>query len=122
MNMHITCIFGHGMKGICLTFNLVLSFCRYTPILENRITGCFGNHAFSHSPNRFIFEEYFYSHSGYPRDQFGTNEKLSCGVQGRSKLNRSGGSWAASFTNISYGPSPTKYIHNIAGIATYTRF
>ena len=30
--------------------------------------GCHGNHAFSHSPNRFIFGENCFSHSGYSRE------------------------------------------------------
>ena len=39
--------------------------------------------AFSHSPNRLYFRNIF-SHSGYPREQFGTTEKLSRGMQGIS--------------------------------------
>ena len=38
-----------------------------TPILENRITGCHGNNAFSHiSPNRFTFKEHFFRIKGVP--------------------------------------------------------
>ena len=52
------------------------------PFLENPIKGCHGNHAFSHSPNRFNFEKHFYAFRG-------TGNNLSpmrnCpGVQGRS--------------------------------------
>ena len=43
--------------------------------------GYHGNHAFSHSPNSFIFKEHFFSHSGYPKIPFGTNEKLSLGCK-----------------------------------------
>ena len=42
--------------------------------------GCHGNHASSHSPNEFMFRNIF-SHSGGPRKQFGTNEKLSWGCK-----------------------------------------
>ena len=38
--------------------------------------GCHGNHAFSHSPNEFMFWKKN-SHSGGPRNFFGTNENLS---------------------------------------------
>ena len=34
-------------------------FCKYTPILEKSGTGCHGNHAFSYSPNRFIYGDFF---------------------------------------------------------------
>ena len=44
----------------------MIDFCWYTPILENGFRGCHGNHAFSHSPNRFIFEEHFFSIQGVP--------------------------------------------------------
>ena len=40
------------------------------------------NHAISHSPNQFFFEDTFVSHPGGPNEQFGTHEKLSWGVQG----------------------------------------
>ena len=50
------------------------------PILENRVTGCHGNHAFSHSPIRFINGEFF-SHSEGPREKFDTNSKLSLGCK-----------------------------------------
>ena len=51
---------------------------------------CHGNHAFSHSPNQFIYWD-FCSHSEGPREQFDTNSKLSLG----SKVGqiRSCGSW-----------------------------
>ena len=40
---------------------------------KNRNMGCHGNHAFSHSPNEFIFRTFF-SYSGGPMEQFGINE------------------------------------------------
>ena len=52
-------------------------------MLENHITGCHGNYAFSHtSPNRFNLEEHFFTLRG-SREQFGPHEKLSLVVQGR---------------------------------------
>ena len=42
--------------------------------------GCHGNHAFSHSPNEFMFRIIFFSFRG-PRKQFVTNEKLSWGCK-----------------------------------------
>ena len=46
--------------------------------------GCHGNHAFSHSPNEFMFRNIF-SHSGMGggglKSFFGTNEKLSWGCE-----------------------------------------
>ena len=39
--------------------------------------GCHGNHAFSHSPDRFIFRIFL----GGRNEQFGTEEKCA-GVQG----------------------------------------
>ena len=41
--------------------------------------GCHGCHAFSHSPNEFMFR-FFFSFRG-PRKQFVTNEKLSWGAR-----------------------------------------
>ena len=46
-----------------------------TPILENRIMGRHGNHAFSHSKNK-CFRTIF-SHIGGSNEQYGTHEKLS---------------------------------------------
>ena len=41
------------------------------------------NHAISHSPNQFFFEDTFVSNPWGPNEQFGTHEKLSWGgVQG----------------------------------------
>ena len=37
---------------------------------------CHGNHAFSHSLNKFIFDGNISAYRG-PNEQFGTNEKLS---------------------------------------------
>ena len=45
---------------------------------------CHGNHAFSHSPNKFIFRNIFFSFRGGEgggMKQFGTNEKLSWGCK-----------------------------------------
>ena len=47
----------------------------------NRIMGCHGNHAFSHSPNRFIFRTLFCS-KGVVINNLALN--LNCpGVQGK---------------------------------------
>ena len=46
------------------------------PFLKYCIKGCHGNRAFSHRTNRFILGETFFR-IGYPREQCGTNEKLS---------------------------------------------
>ena len=48
----------------------------YTPILENRIMGCHGNHAVLQSPNLKNLGNIFFSHSGSPTEQFGTHEIL----------------------------------------------
>ena len=63
----IVCISEHGIKFLCLNIHLVLSlkvsnelllryeyFCREILILKKRIMRCHGNHAISHSSNRFI--------------------------------------------------------------------
>ena len=63
----IICISEHWMKVLCLKIQLVPSlkvsdellvryeyFCRDIPILKKRIMRCLGNHAISHSSNRFI--------------------------------------------------------------------
>ena len=63
----IICISEHWMKVICLNILLLPSlkvsdelllrydyFCRDIPILKKRIMCCHGNHAISHSSNRFI--------------------------------------------------------------------
>ena len=68
-------------SGISRTLDRI-EFCKPTPILENHIRGCHGNHAFLHSPYQKKFEDNFVSHSGGLNEQFGTHEKLSCGVQG----------------------------------------
>ena len=52
------------------------------PPLLKFAMGCHRNHAISHSPNQNFFEDTFVSHPGGPNEQFGTNEKLSWGVQG----------------------------------------
>ena len=44
--------------------------------------GCHGNHAFSHSPNEFMFRNIVFSfRGGGGQDFFGTNEKLSWGCK-----------------------------------------
>ena len=45
------------------------------PNLENHISGCHGNHAFSRSPYLIPCEENFISHSEGPTEQFGVNLK-----------------------------------------------
>ena len=83
------------MKGICLTVNLIPRLvvydkyqlrydwiCMYTLPVRIAQQGCHGNHAFSHSPNEFMFRNIF-SHSREPRKQFGTSENCH-GVQSRS--------------------------------------
>ena len=57
-----------------------------TPMLKNHVNGCHGNHAFFHSAIEFIFEDKNSLHFWGPNERFGTHEKLSWGVQGRSKL------------------------------------
>ena len=58
--------------------------------------GCHDNHAFSHSPNSFIYGDFL--HSGGPREQSDTNSKLSLGC----KLGqiRSWGSWFDAKTSL----------------------
>ena len=63
----IICISELWMKALCLNIQLVPSlkvsdelllryeyFCRDNPILKTRIMRCHGNHAISHSSNRFF--------------------------------------------------------------------
>ena len=63
----IVCISEHWMQVLCLNIQLVPSlkvldelllryeyFCRDISILKKRIKRCHGNHAISHSSNRFI--------------------------------------------------------------------
>ena len=45
------------------------------PYLENHISGCHGNLAFSHSPYLISCEENFISHFEGPTEQFGMNLK-----------------------------------------------
>ena len=76
MNIHeyansVICILGHGMKGICLNFNLVpilvvygkyqLRYdwiCMYIPTCKNCFTGYHGDHAILQGPNVFIFQKH----------------------------------------------------------------
>ena len=53
----------------------MIEFVGLSPILEDHIRGCHGNHAFSHSPCKISFEENFASHSEGPNEQFGTHLK-----------------------------------------------
>ena len=54
------------------------NFVGTSPFL-NSIIGCHGNHAFSHSPDRFIFR---ILHLGGLNEQFGTQEKSPWGGGG----------------------------------------
>ena len=45
------------------------------PNLENHISSCHGNHAFTRSPYQISFEENFVSHSESPTEQFKINLK-----------------------------------------------
>ena len=51
----------------------MIEFVGLLPNLENHISGCHGNNAFSHSPYQISFEENFVSHSEGPTEQFGMN-------------------------------------------------
>ena len=53
----------------------MIEFVGLSPILENHINGCHGNHVFSHSPYQNDFEENFVSHPKGPTEQFGMNLK-----------------------------------------------
>ena len=53
----------------------------YTLILENRITGCHGNHAFLHGPNRFIFGNHFFRIQGIPGNNLAPIKNLSWGAR-----------------------------------------
>ena len=55
---------------------------------SNTLSGCHGNHAFLHIPNRFIFEDGLISHLEGPNKQFGTHEILSCGCAQHSKIDK----------------------------------
>ena len=54
-------------------------------MVENRIMSCHGNHAFSHSQNKFFLRTKNNLHSagggGGGNEQFGTHEKLSWGAR-----------------------------------------
>ena len=85
------CISDHVIKDLWYCFNLVPRlvvtekqlvcgcFCRFTPILENNIMGCHGNHAFKHSQNIFFLGTLFWGHAWCPHEQFDTNGNLSWG-------------------------------------------
>ena len=45
---------------------------RYTHVLENRITSCHASHAFSHSPNRFMFSKHCFCFKGVPGNNLAT--------------------------------------------------
>ena len=53
----------------------MIEFVGQPPNLENHITGCHGNHAFSRSPYQISFEENLVSHSEGPTELFGMNLK-----------------------------------------------
>ena len=76
----IICISEHWMKVLCLNIQLVPSlkvldelmlryehFCRDIPILKKRIMCCHGNHAISHSSNRFYLGQCFSPFSWSPK-------------------------------------------------------
>ena len=52
----------------------MIEFVGLTPILENHIKGCHGNHAFSQSPYQFS-KENFVSHLEGPIEKIGMNLK-----------------------------------------------
>ena len=66
----------------------MIEFVGLPPNLENHISGCHGNHAFSRSPYLISCEQNFISHSEGPNEQFGMNLK-GLGVQDRSYFNPS---------------------------------
>ena len=45
------------------------------------LRGYHGNHAISQGPNVFIFQKHCFLIHGVPRNNFGTNEKLSLGCK-----------------------------------------
>ena len=53
----------------------MIEFVGLPPNLENHISGCHGNHAFSSSPYLISREENFISHSEGATEQFGMNLK-----------------------------------------------
>ena len=53
----------------------MIEFVGLPPNLENHISGCHGNHAFSCSPYLISCEENFISQSEGPIEQFGMNSK-----------------------------------------------
>ena len=56
------------------------NFTMHMPMLKNRVNGCYGNHAFFHSANTFIFMNK--SISGVPMNDFAPI-KNHPGAQGR---------------------------------------
>ena len=53
----------------------MIEFVDLPPNLENHISRCHGNHAFSHSPYLISCEENFIIHFEGPTEQFGMNLK-----------------------------------------------
>ena len=53
----------------------MIEFVGLPPNLENHISGCHGNHAFSRRPYLIICEKNFISHFEGPTEQFGMNLK-----------------------------------------------
>ena len=56
-------------------------FGRFIPIIENRVDGCLGNHAFLHI-SAIMFEDKSILHC-MDNEQFDSHEKKCPGVQGR---------------------------------------
>ena len=53
----------------------MIEFVGLPPNLENHISGCHGNHAFSRGQYLISCEENFISHFEGPTEQFGMNSK-----------------------------------------------
>ena len=68
----------------------MIEFVGLPPNLENHISSCHGNHAFSRSPYLISCEENFISHSEGPTEQLGIILK-ALGAQDRLNLNPSPG-------------------------------
>ena len=44
---------------LSIAFDITICIKNLIPVLENRKMDCHGNHAFSHSPNCFVFRQHF---------------------------------------------------------------
>ena len=60
----------------------MIDFVGLPPFLKNDITGCHGNHAFSHSPYQFIFRTTLFCTLGVLINYLAPMEN-SLGVEGR---------------------------------------